>query len=206
MLATAIDFHRAVKMGLFCSCDDPSHKHRGLVDIAGYDVFGRLPQKAPIEAFPCPNCGTLRQPLRFASHLEKCMGRGGRESRRVAGRNAKAAITSSTTSSLVQSSSHADLVNYAAQSQQQASESSTFFAIDDSPDLVQSGSKIKTSSSSASLSIDSRNSKKPPAKRTHGGTLRIKGETGWVVVLIIILLLTFTRQMMIMMMSENCLW
>ena len=56
------------------------------------------PKKAQQEAFACPNCGTLRQALRFAPHLEKCMG-GGRDSRRTAALRANAAMTSSTSTS-----------------------------------------------------------------------------------------------------------
>lgn len=43
----------------------------GLVDIAGYDVFGNKTQKTVVEAFNCPHCGLLRQPAKFAPHLEK---------------------------------------------------------------------------------------------------------------------------------------
>ena len=62
------------------------HRVEGLVDIHGFDIFGNNPEKSPVEAFKCPHCGTLRQPAKFAPHLEKCMGMGGRELRRGAAR------------------------------------------------------------------------------------------------------------------------
>src|SRR5437868_95975 len=34
--------------------------------------------------FACPNCGTVRQPAKFAPHLEKCRGMSVREPRRAA--------------------------------------------------------------------------------------------------------------------------
>lgn len=61
-------------------------KNRGLVDQPGRDIYGMQPNKAVPPAFNCPVCGTLRQPAKFAPHLEKCMGMGGRESRRAATR------------------------------------------------------------------------------------------------------------------------
>ena len=78
------EFHRLVKLGLYCPCSDPKHEHRGIVDIPGYDVFGLQPHRRPPPAFACPNCGALRQSTKFAPHLEKCMGMGGRESKRAA--------------------------------------------------------------------------------------------------------------------------
>eukprot|EP00037_Helgoeca_nana_P011489 m.103247 g.103247 ORF g.103247 m.103247 type:complete len:207 (-) comp20865_c1_seq4:1499-2119(-) len=83
--AVIFECHRAYKLKLRSpiSAIMPSTKIEGLVDVPGYDIFGNKPDKCPVEAFRCPHCNTLRQPAKFAPHLEKCMGMGGRELRRV---------------------------------------------------------------------------------------------------------------------------
>ena len=89
IFAVVIEEHRKIKLGLHCptkttASKDSSNVPRGLVDVPGYDVFGLQPAKVAGEMFPCPNCASIRHPSKFAPHLEKCMGMGGRESRRVA--------------------------------------------------------------------------------------------------------------------------
>eukprot|EP00035_Acanthoeca_spectabilis_P036759 m.41545 g.41545 ORF g.41545 m.41545 type:complete len:204 (-) comp8223_c0_seq1:384-995(-) len=81
--------HRAYKLKLRSPIEDilPNTKIEGLVDVPGYDIFGRKPEKSAVEAFRCPHCNTPRQPAKFAPHLEKCMGMGGRELRRGAVRS-----------------------------------------------------------------------------------------------------------------------
>eukprot|EP00041_Stephanoeca_diplocostata_P005274 m.59203 g.59203 ORF g.59203 m.59203 type:complete len:293 (-) comp15675_c0_seq5:3545-4423(-) len=86
--SVVFEMHRAFKLRLLSPADSIPEKEqfRGLVDIAGYDVFGNKTQKTVVEAFNCPHCGLLRQPAKFATHLEKCMGMGGRERRGVSKR------------------------------------------------------------------------------------------------------------------------
>ena len=48
----------------------------------GLDVFGQVPVKKPQECV-CPNCARTLAAIRFAPHLEKCMGMG-RNSSRIA--------------------------------------------------------------------------------------------------------------------------
>ena len=48
-----------------------------------YVISVQISKQHP-ESFPCPRCGANKLPAKFAGHLEKCMGMGGRESRRVA--------------------------------------------------------------------------------------------------------------------------
>ena len=90
VFAVVIEEHRKIKLGLHCPTklvvrkDCSAAPPQGLVDVPGYDVFGLQPAKVAGEAFPCPNCASMRHPSKFAPHLEKCMGMGGRESRRVA--------------------------------------------------------------------------------------------------------------------------
>eukprot|EP00051_Salpingoeca_urceolata_P027082 m.479982 g.479982 ORF g.479982 m.479982 type:complete len:224 (+) comp21658_c0_seq1:42-713(+) len=95
ILDAVFEFHRNTKLGLVCLCLPPplgkEHIHKGIVSVPGYDVFGQRPSKVGVQPFPCPNCGTARQPAKFAPHLEKCMGMGGRESRRAASRSRSAA-------------------------------------------------------------------------------------------------------------------
>eukprot|EP00039_Didymoeca_costata_P030620 m.30587 g.30587 ORF g.30587 m.30587 type:complete len:193 (-) comp8214_c0_seq2:77-655(-) len=80
-----IEEHRRIKLGLHNPYRNTDQiKKEGLVDAPGLDVFGKQPSKVPATSFPCPNCGTMRLPTKFAPHLEKCMGMGGRESKRVA--------------------------------------------------------------------------------------------------------------------------
>jgi len=89
IFAVVIEEHRKIKLGLHCprkivvSKDSSAARPKGLVDVPGYDVFGLQPAKVAGETFPCPNCASMRHPSKFAPHLEKCMGMGGRESRRV---------------------------------------------------------------------------------------------------------------------------
>mmetsp|Transcript_49106 Transcript_49106/g.59243 ORF Transcript_49106/g.59243 Transcript_49106/m.59243 type:complete len:229 (-) Transcript_49106:179-865(-) len=48
---------------------------------AGADVWGRIPPKEPIRSAKCQLCGKSISALRFAPHLDKCMGIGTRSSR-----------------------------------------------------------------------------------------------------------------------------
>eukprot|EP00040_Diaphanoeca_grandis_P043977 m.10916 g.10916 ORF g.10916 m.10916 type:complete len:237 (-) comp8554_c0_seq1:108-818(-) len=80
--SVVFEMHRAYKLGLLA---DPSRaimpSNKGLVNLPGLDIFGRKPEKNSVPSFSCPNCGSLRQPAKFAPHLEKCMGMGGRTQR-----------------------------------------------------------------------------------------------------------------------------
>ncbi|EDQ90469.1 uncharacterized protein MONBRDRAFT_24279 [Monosiga brevicollis MX1] len=107
--AIAFQVHRNVKLRLLCLCpaDNSDHRHHGLVATPGYDIYGTKltlralfarpddgtqlnKQQAP--SFRCPNCGMMRQPAKFAPHLEQCMGMGGRESRRAAAHKSRQLI------------------------------------------------------------------------------------------------------------------
>jgi hypothetical protein len=57
----------------------------------------------------CPKCGSNRHPSKFAPHLEKCMGMGGRESRRAASK-AKAMFVGDAGPAGVQEEFEADLL------------------------------------------------------------------------------------------------
>ncbi len=53
-------------------------------DVFIPDFVSVQASKVPTEPFACPNCGVQRSAAKFAPHLDKCMGRGGRETRRAA--------------------------------------------------------------------------------------------------------------------------
>lgn len=80
--SVAFEMHRSYKLGLLA---DPSRpvmpSNKGLVNVPGLDIFGHRPEKGTVPSFTCPNCGSLRQAAKFAPHLEKCMGMGGRTQR-----------------------------------------------------------------------------------------------------------------------------
>eukprot|EP00045_Choanoeca_perplexa_P003768 m.33324 g.33324 ORF g.33324 m.33324 type:complete len:174 (+) comp12222_c0_seq1:143-664(+) len=93
----AFQVHRSVKLKLTCPCPmtaEPGvvHTHQGLVDLRGFDIYGQKVSKQPPPNFNCPHCGVLRQAGKFAPHLEKCMGMGGRESRRAAAQRGRELI------------------------------------------------------------------------------------------------------------------
>ena len=53
-----------------------------LINQPGLDVFGQVPAKKQQDCI-CPNCSRTLAAIRFAPHLEKCMGMG-RNSSRIA--------------------------------------------------------------------------------------------------------------------------
>lgn len=53
-----------------------------VVDVPGLDVFGNKPEKGALEFATCSNCGRSVNVLRFAPHMEKCMGMGRSAARR----------------------------------------------------------------------------------------------------------------------------
>eukprot|EP01147_Barroeca_monosierra_P010466 gene10466-2596_t len=87
----ALETHRALKKRLECHCppEDPrmNHVHHGMVRKEGYDIFGQKLVKASSPVVKCPLCHTNKQAVKFAAHLEKCLGLGGRDSRRTTQRN-----------------------------------------------------------------------------------------------------------------------
>eukprot|EP00049_Salpingoeca_infusionum_P004168 m.75379 g.75379 ORF g.75379 m.75379 type:complete len:147 (+) comp12448_c0_seq4:380-820(+) len=88
----AFQIHRLAKKKLQCFCGTniaPDHVHEGLVNLPGVDVFGCAVQKPSTASVQCPHCSHVKQAAKFAPHLEKCMGLGGRESRRVAAQRNK---------------------------------------------------------------------------------------------------------------------
>eukprot|EP00055_Hartaetosiga_balthica_P015177 m.87988 g.87988 ORF g.87988 m.87988 type:complete len:188 (-) comp8798_c2_seq1:1534-2097(-) len=91
----AFEVHRSNKKGLVCFCGaDPNHKHNnGMVIGFGVDVFGNCILKDNAPNVICPNCKMARHASKFAPHLEKCMGIGGRESRRIAINRTKAQLS-----------------------------------------------------------------------------------------------------------------
>ena len=42
----------------------------------GTDMYGQVPQREPKFSFACANCGQKVSVLRYAPHLDKCMGKG----------------------------------------------------------------------------------------------------------------------------------
>jgi hypothetical protein len=74
-----LELHRKMCSGKQClSCQSSE-----LCAVEGCDVFGRpISHQTPTEFFPCLNCGQRIASSRFAPHLEKCMGKGGRAASR----------------------------------------------------------------------------------------------------------------------------
>jgi len=62
----------------------------GVLQLPGKDVFGRNPPKVASDVLLCENCGQKTAASRFAQHLSKCMGVGGRTASRQASKRASA--------------------------------------------------------------------------------------------------------------------
>eukprot|EP00730_Choanoeca_flexa_P012321 TRINITY_DN3976_c0_g1_i1.p1 TRINITY_DN3976_c0_g1~~TRINITY_DN3976_c0_g1_i1.p1 ORF type:complete len:169 (+),score=36.75 TRINITY_DN3976_c0_g1_i1:111-617(+) len=94
--AVAFEVHRSVKLKLICPCSapiKPGHVHQGLVNIPGYDIYGKKDDKQAGRVIHCPVCGRMKNTSKFAAHLEACMGMGGRESvRRTAAQRGRELI------------------------------------------------------------------------------------------------------------------
>lgn len=86
ILGVVFEVHRSVKTGLFEieeAIQEDANEFR-IVDAPDLDIFGQQPIKKPQEC-TCPSCKRSLAALRFAPHLEKCMGMG-RNSSRIASR------------------------------------------------------------------------------------------------------------------------
>ena len=62
----------------------------GVLQKEGKDVFGRNPPKVASDVLLCENCNQKIAASRFAQHLSKCMGVGGRTGSREASKRASA--------------------------------------------------------------------------------------------------------------------
>lgn len=79
-LEIVFEVHRKLMSGKLCLQCDSVGTDLGQSD--GVDVFGHSVNLTPSsEVFQCTNCKQRVASNRFAPHLEKCMGRGGRGSR-----------------------------------------------------------------------------------------------------------------------------
>jgi len=66
---------------------------RGVLKVPGMDIFGQNPPKVPSTVLMCDNCNSKIAASRFAQHLAKCMGFGGRQGgRRDSSRRAAAKL------------------------------------------------------------------------------------------------------------------
>lgn len=86
-----LELHHLLKSGSLDALDgqiedDTAFK---IVDTPNYDVFGMSKTRKPMD-FNCPNCDRLVAAIRFAPHLEKCMGMGRKTSRTASRRIATA--------------------------------------------------------------------------------------------------------------------
>lgn len=86
-----LEVHHSIKSGALEALegeaeDDSSFK---IVDTPNYDVFGMSKARKPMDC-NCPNCDRLVAAIRFAPHLEKCMGMGRKTSRTASRRLANA--------------------------------------------------------------------------------------------------------------------
>ncbi|KAL9921277.1 SAGA-associated factor 11 homolog [Glossina fuscipes] len=79
------------------SDDDEASSSRTIVNMENHDIFGVPIGKKPMDCC-CPNCDRTVAAVRFAPHLEKCMGMG-RSSARIASRRINAANAASSSSS-----------------------------------------------------------------------------------------------------------
>ena len=61
---------------MYCDC------RQDLVDRRGYDCFGQSQSSTSGEPIDCPHCGQKTGATRFAAHLARCMGGGGRTTTR----------------------------------------------------------------------------------------------------------------------------
>lgn len=79
-LEIVFEVHRKLVSGRLCvACDSLTTE---VCVHEGKDIFGQsVSLNPPAELFGCTNCGQRIASARFAPHLEKCMGRGGRPSR-----------------------------------------------------------------------------------------------------------------------------
>uniref|UniRef100_A0A1A9VNJ9 SAGA-associated factor 11 homolog n=1 Tax=Glossina austeni TaxID=7395 RepID=A0A1A9VNJ9_GLOAU len=84
------------------SDDDEASSSRTIVEMENHDVFGVPIGKKPMDCC-CPNCDRTVAAIRFAPHLEKCMGMG-RSSARIASRRITAANAASSSSASASSS------------------------------------------------------------------------------------------------------
>lgn len=78
------------------SDDDEASSSRTIVELENHDIFGVPIGKKPMDCC-CPNCDRTVAAVRFAPHLEKCMGMG-RSSARIASRRITAANAASSSS------------------------------------------------------------------------------------------------------------
>jgi hypothetical protein len=77
-LEVVIEAHRKLVSGKLClSCPSPS---TDLFQTDGFDVIGSVRNATASAFLVCSNCGQRISSTRYAPHLEKCMGRGGRGS------------------------------------------------------------------------------------------------------------------------------
>ncbi|XP_055903080.1 SAGA-associated factor 11 homolog [Eupeodes corollae] len=86
-----LEVHHSYKNGYMDALDgqgddDASYK---MVETPNYDVFGMSKARKPMDC-NCPNCDRLVAAIRFAPHLEKCMGMGRKTSRTASRRLANA--------------------------------------------------------------------------------------------------------------------
>jgi len=84
-LGVCFEVHKSLRLGnweLLEEKDEETQKEYELINQPGLDVFGQVPVKKQQDCI-CPNCSRTLAAIRFAPHLEKCMGMG-RNSSRIA--------------------------------------------------------------------------------------------------------------------------
>ncbi|EKX46979.1 hypothetical protein GUITHDRAFT_137942 [Guillardia theta CCMP2712] len=87
------DVHRDICFDVLPLPNEDSQNMNRIVQAAGYDVHGQIPEKVPkSEFFNCDHCAQKIGAAKYAAHLAKCMGHGGRQR---ASRSAGAAPTES---------------------------------------------------------------------------------------------------------------
>jgi len=75
-LEVVLETHRKLLSGKLClACPSPA---TDLVATDGYDVIGFVRNSTASAFIVCSNCMQRISSTRYAPHLEKCMGRGGR--------------------------------------------------------------------------------------------------------------------------------
>eukprot|EP00742_Colponemidia_sp_Colp-10_P009572 GILJ01010449.1.p1 GENE.GILJ01010449.1~~GILJ01010449.1.p1 ORF type:complete len:165 (+),score=10.44 GILJ01010449.1:51-497(+) len=82
-----LELHRELKTGRVIPPADLSVIHSVLPSVQApvddsVDIHGNTPARVPTDSFPCLRCGRPVNASRYAPHLETCMGKGGRRSRK----------------------------------------------------------------------------------------------------------------------------
>ncbi|ORX60562.1 hypothetical protein DM01DRAFT_1332702 [Hesseltinella vesiculosa] len=88
------DVHRDVKQA-YAVCQICQTKCRIHSQIPGHDIYNNVYNSGNLPSFECVNCQKMIASVRYASHLEKCLGLAGRQSSRVASRRMGSSPSSS---------------------------------------------------------------------------------------------------------------